>query len=325
MWPIETQISVGRNDGRTVVATNIATRDNWDDSVGGEGGTLVRAKLAVALAALAAVTVTPASAGPLDPPSPPPLRVLLFEPTTRHPAPLTLNLDVAATQDDGAIMIVGFQPKGKRRLLFDGVKSTFIEARRGGVYPSAAMNGSEQLPSCPADVLCSVPAFPPDIEQHVDLEHFTLKSQDAQLRYYVFINDVPDVTVTPSNGWRQREVKGGKMLQFRDAGTEVRVNAPYRQEMVEDFQGVTAPRVNGESVAFATIPCFPPPAPDGTGRAVLHNDGKGSSTYRTMNCTPYKWGASGAAEQPTVWSNDGASLGWTSAVNNLTIAVLPAA
>lgn len=284
----------------------------------------MRGKLVSALAALAAVLVTPASAGPLDPPQAPPLRVLLFEPTVSHPTPLKLALDIAASQDDGVIAIIGFQPKGKKRLLFDGSKTMYIEARRGGSYPSVAVDGKEQLPPCPAVVLCSVPTFPSDVEEHVDMEHFHFTALDAHFRYYVYINDVPDVTVTPNSGWKQREVKGGRLLQFRDAGTEVRVNAPYRQEMVEEFQGVTAPRVTGQSVAFGMIPCWPSPVP-GTGSAVLRNNGNGKGEYRRMGCSSYDVTASGASDGPTVWSNDGTSTGWTAFVNNLTVAVLPPA
>jgi len=283
----------------------------------------MRAKLASALLALAAATVTPASAGPLDPPKAPPLRVLLFAPTVSHPAPFKLKLDIAASQDDGLIAVIGFQPKGKKRLLFDGNNSMYIEARRGGSYPSVAVNGQQQLPPCPADVLCSVPTFPSDIEEHVDLEHFTYSNPDAHLRYYVFINDVPDLTLTPDDGWRGREVKGGKLIQLRDAGTEVRVNAPYRQEMVENFQGVTAPRVSGQSVAFANIPCLL--VPGGPGRAVLRNNGNGTGTFRVMNCSDGAGAGSGASDGPTVWSNDGSSTGWMAFVNNLVVAVLPSA
>lgn len=303
---------------------NVARQDNWDDLVRGKVD-LMRAKLAMALAALAAAIVTPASAGPLDPPVAPLLRVLLFEPTVSHPAPLKLRLDIAASQDDGVVAVIGYQPNGKKRLLFDGDRTFYVEARRGGSYPSVAINGAQQLPPCPADVLCSVPTFPNDIEQHVDLETFNFQSSDAHLRYYVFINDVPDITLTPNDGWRGRVVKGGKLLQFRDAGTEVRVNAPYRQEMVENFQGVTAPRVNGPSVAFAHIPCWPPPAPGGSGRAVLRNNGNGKGVFRLMLCSDYGGAASGASDGPTVWSNDGSSTGWMAFVNNLVVAVLPPA
>ena len=285
----------------------------------------MRAKLTAAVAVLAAAIVTPASAGPLDPPKAPPLRVFLFAPTVSNPAPFKLKLDIAASQDDGLIAVIGFQPKGKKRLLFDGDNSLYIEARRGGSYPSVAVNGQQQLPPCPADVLCSVPTFPTDVEEHVDLEHFTFTNPDVHLRYYVFVNDVPDLALTPNDGWRGHEVKGGKLIQLRDAGTEVRVNAPYRQEMVENFQGVTAPRVSGPSVAFANIPCWPAPAPGGPGRAILRNGSNTKGPFRLMLCSDYRGGASGASDLPTIWSNDGSSTGWMSFVNNLVVAVLPPA
>jgi hypothetical protein len=272
---------------------------------------------------LAIVAASTSFAGPLDPPAHT-LRVAVLEPTTKHPTQLKLTMTFAPSQDFGAIVIAGFQQDGNRRKLNDDTGAWYIEARHGGLYPSVAVNGSGPLPPCPAAVLCSTPTFPPDVEQHVDVSTFHFQPVDTHLRFYLFLNDV-DISFAVNAGWRMRYVKGGSLLQFRDTGTEVRVSAAYRQYMVEDFHGVSAPRVNGPSVAFATIPCWPPPAPGGTGTAVLRNDGNGAGRQsRTMACDGYVSTAQGASERPTTWHNDGASLGWSGGfVNRLVVAVLP--
>jgi len=271
----------------------------------------------------ALVATSTALAGPLEPPQHK-LAVALLEPTVKKPTPLKLAMDVTPTQDYGAIVIATYTPKGKQRLLNNGLGSWYIEARRGGAYPSVALNGSPQLPPCPAVVLCSTPTFPPDVEKYVDTMTVHFQPSDTHDRYYLFLNDV-DVSFTVGAGWRLRYVKGGSLLQFRDTGTEVRVSVPYRQYMVEDFHGVTAPRVKGPSVAFASIPCWPPPVPGASGRAVLRNDGNGSGQFdRTMDCASYQTSVQGASDRPTRWSNDGASLGWSGGfVNRLVVAVLP--
>ncbi|MDQ1685588.1 MAG: hypothetical protein QOC82_2325 [Frankiaceae bacterium] len=283
----------------------------------------VRRILLVAAQILALIATTSALAGPLDPPTHK-LSVVLLEPTVKKPATPKLTMAMTPSQDYGALVIAAFEPKGKQRLLHDGLDSWYIEARRGGSYPSVAVNGSEQLPPCPAAVLCSTPVFPSDVEQYVDtyIVHFT--PHTTKKRYYIYVSDT-DVTYDVSPGWRVRTVKGAALMQFRDTGTEVRVSVPYRQYMVEDFHGVTAPRANGPSVAWATIPCWPPPAPGGSGHAFLRDNATGTiNSNRTMDCNAYRSTAEGASDQPTVWRNDGASLGWSGGfVNRLVVAVLP--
>jgi hypothetical protein len=274
---------------------------------------------------MSAVTVAVhAQADPLGPPSHK-LVVALVEPDTRDAAPLNLTLRITPTQDTGVIVIAAYQPKGKRRLLNDGGGSYYIEARHGGLYPSIAVNGTEQLPPCPAAALCSIPRLPTAAENQYDVTTAHFLPRDKRSRFYVFMNDV-DVKLAANTGWRVHDVKGGALLQYRDNGTETRVSAEDRQYMVEDFRGVSAPRVKGPSVAYASLPCWPYPLPGGSGRAVLRNDGHAPGQFRYMDCGTYQWGALGASDTPTLWRNDGASLGWSGgAINRLVVAVLPPA
>lgn len=283
----------------------------------------MRARLPLVILALltALPSIAPAAAGPLDPPTHK-LLVALVEPSVRNPPTLNLAMAVVPTQDWGNLIIVSFQQKGKRRLLSDGEGSWYIEARHGGIYPSITTNGSQPLPPCPAAVLCSTPTFPPDVEQHVDGATYHFAPTVHGYRYYVFFNDL-DAKVSIGPGWRFHYVKGGSLLQYRDTGTGVRISAEWRQYSVEDFHGVAAPRVNGPSLAFASIPCWFPPAPGGSGHAVLSDDGH-SSLLRVMSCASYWSSALGASDVPTVWRNEGDSLGWSGGfVNRLVVAVLP--
>lgn len=284
----------------------------------------MRARVAISFVAQIALIAAASSAiaGPLDPPTHR-LRVALFEPAAGKRQPLKLTMAVTPSQDWGAIVIASVERKGKRRLLHDGEGSWYIEARRGGIYPSVAIDGTEQLPSCPAVVLCSTPVFPPDVEAPLDVTTVHFNPSGTDRSFYVFLNDV-DVAFTVGAGWRMKYLQGGSLMQFRDTGTEVRVTVPYHQYMIEDFHGVTAPRATGPSVAFATIPCWFPPVPGGSGRAVLRDDGDVSDVLRTMRCDIGKFAAIGASDRPTVWQNDGASLGWSGGVvNRLVVAVLP--
>lgn len=284
----------------------------------------MRARIVISLIVQIALMATTSGAvsGPLDPPTHR-LRVALFEPTAKKKVPLKLTMAITPSQDSGAIVIASFEHRGKRRLLHDGEGSWYIEARRGGSYPSVAINGTEQLPPCPAVVLCSTPVFPPAVEEQVDVTTAYFSPPGTDRSFYIFLNDV-DVAFAVGAGWRMKYVQGGSLMQFRDTGTEVRVSAPYRQYMVEDFHGVTAPRADGPSLGIATIPCWPPPVPGGSGRAVLHDNGHGGGYLRTMRCDLYVVATLAASDQPTVWSSDGASLGWSGGfVNRLVVAVLP--
>jgi hypothetical protein len=179
------------------------------------------------------------------------------------------------------------------------------------------VDGRQQVPPCPALVLCSSPAIPGDYA----IARFT-PSPTPRLSYYVFANDV-DVAYGVSEGWRRSEVSGADILQFRDSGTAARVSAAYRQYMVEDFHGVAASRVSRPSVAFASIPCWFPPLPGGSGKGVLVG-GDGAGSHRRMDCATYWSVATGGSDRPTTWRVDGASLGWSGGfVNRLVVAVLP--
>jgi len=278
----------------------------------------VRGKVAVvvAAAALTAAVLPYAGADPLQPPTSK-LTVWLLERTSKTPAPIKLDIRYTPTDDWGAIVLAGVRTKGRQQQLTDGKDAFYIETRRGGFYPVAAKDGVQQLPSCPASVLCSSPAIPGDYVDAIYTPNAT------GLKYYLYLKDV-NATFTVNSGWRRREVKGAALLQFRDTGTAVRVSAYNRQYMVEDFHGVSAPRVNRPSLAFASIPCWIYPMPGGDGEASLTSNGKVSGQWRVMDCDTYTWGALGASNVPTVWRNDGVSLGWSGGyVMRLVVAVLP--
>ena len=275
----------------------------------------VAAVLVVALALPVSV-----AAGPLDPPTSR-LTVRLLERTTKKAGPLHLTVRYVATQDSGAIVSVGFRRgrNGARHVL-DGRKSWHVEARRGGFYPVVVRDGAQQLPPCPAEVLCSSPAVPGDWAT------LTYTPTDPELSFYLFVRDVPELTFEVNPGWTIREVRGGALWQLRDRSTSARLSAYNRQYMVEDFRGVSAPRAGGPSVAFASIPCWFPPLPGGDGSAYLKNGVSTAGTWREMDCRTYRAGAWGGSDTPTTWHNDGASLGWSGGqVMRLVVAVLPTA
>jgi hypothetical protein len=246
------------------------------------------------------------------------LAVWLVEPAVAKPPPLKADFTVTATQDRGALVVAGFRRHGPRRDLQDAENSFYVEARRGGVYPSITVDGRPQVPPCPAAVLCSSPALGPDAI-------LTFTPTDRTVRYYVYVNDV-EVELKLNAGWRRRDVRGGSLLQYRDTGTATRVSAVNRQYMVEDFHGVSAARTDGPSIAFASIPCWFYPLPGGDGRARLTDGGRVHGRWRDMRCEKYWPVARGASDVPTVWRNDGASLGWSGGfVNRLVVAVLPPA
>lgn len=279
----------------------------------------MRAQMLTAAVTLACLPAPVHATGPLDPPVHR-LTVRLIERTRASAPPLQLVLDINATQDTGAIAAVGFRrgPHGRRQVL-DGEKSWYIEARHGGVWPVVTRDGAQQVPACPASVLCSVPALSPTAAT------FAFNATDRDLDYYLFVQDVPDVAISVNAGWRVREVTGGALLQYRDTGTSARVSVYNGQYAVEDFRGVSSPRVNGASVAFASIPCWPPPLPGGDGAAVLANATNSRPlARRTMECATYRSAASGGSDTATVWHNTGAAIGWAgSRVNRLVVAVLP--
>lgn len=282
----------------------------------GVRGTLWRATAVVGLV-LSPLPAGTAAAGPLDPPSSR-LTVRLIEPTSRTSPPLTMVLGVTQTDDTGAIVSVGFRRNrdGKRTVL-DAGKSFYLEARRGGFWPVLTRDGQSQVPPCPAAVLCSSPNIGEETE-------VTYRPTTPGLSYYLFVRDVPALRLSVSAGWRVREVSGGDLLTYRDSGTSARVSANNRQYAVQDFRGVASPRVGQPSVAFASIPCWPPPLPGGNGAAVLTNGGKGASLWRQMECATYRSGASGGSDTATTWRNDGASFGWSGGmVMRLVVAVLP--
>jgi hypothetical protein len=282
----------------------------------GTGAGRTRIARLAALAVTACLTA-PAAAAPLDPP-PPRLVVLLVERASPAAPPLTLDITLTPTHDWGTVLGVGFRQRGRHRDVLDGEKSFYIEARRGGEYPSVVLGGTQQLPPCPAGILCWSPPLPGEYFS------YTFTPQDADLSHYLFVTDVPHISFTVSSGWRIREVGGGDLLQFRETGTAVRASAYNRQYMVEDFRGVVAPRVRGPSVAFATIPCWYFPLPGGPGRATLRNDGRETGFARRMRCESYRDAASGGSQGPAVWHNEGESTGWSGGfVMRLVVAVLP--
>jgi hypothetical protein len=275
-----------------------------------------RRRLAALVATAALCTGAPAAVGAGTVQLDPHLTVWLIEPATRSAPPLNAEFTVTATHDWGAFVVTGFHRHGRRRALGDGDNAFYVETRRGGVYPSVALDGRSPVQPCPAVVLCSSPSLGPDVI-------LTFTPQDRAASYYAFVNDT-GVDMKLSAGWRRREVRGGKLLQYRDAGTAVRASALYRQYMVEDFHGVSAARADGPSIAFASIPCWFYPVPGGDGRATLTDDGTVHGRWRQMRCDDYWSVGRGASDGPTTWRNDGASLGWSGGfVNRLVVAVLP--
>src|SRR5436305_3222237 len=96
-----------------------------------------RRVLLVATEIAAIIASTQAIAGPLDPPTHK-FKVALFERTAKKPTRLNLTMAVTPSQDRGAMVIATARPGRTRRLLRNGEGSWYIEARRGGTYPSVA-------------------------------------------------------------------------------------------------------------------------------------------------------------------------------------------
>src|SRR5687767_11560487 len=115
-------------------------------------------KLAV-LAALALLASTaPVHAGPLDPPPSDSLRVWLVKRQGSAPRPLTsvVRYRQASRNGWGALLIVGFEMRGKRRDLLNGYHSFGVMGEAPSAYPYAYHDGTT-TPACPAEVLCATP------------------------------------------------------------------------------------------------------------------------------------------------------------------------
>ena len=281
----------------------------------------VRRTLTAVLLGASLVATTTSSATPVPANR---LEVWLVERTVPGAVYQESRVYFVPRDDRGALMIVGFDRRGSYRDLHDGAMTMYVEARGHGAWPAVYHGDADLLPVCPAYELCSNPAAMDSVNEYS--VRIPSDPQPVRSSYYVFAYNL-GVDIEPSHGWRARRVSGGAFYAIRDQGTGVRANDVLGTTTVEYFDGATAPRTTGPSVAMANMPCPPAPASAvAPGSATLTNQPSDHpGLWRQMSCA-YP-GASGASDHPTTWrvrmNGPGFSAGWTTAANRLVVAVLP--